>query len=711
MLLLLAALSLQPATTQVMRGVDGVVLVADLTTGKLLASHRLDRATTRRAAPGSALKPFTLVALIDAGAAGERIACTGRLRIGERQLDCGHPSLASPLDAEAAIAYSCNTWFARVASRLDPIRFAHFLREWEFDAAQGVTGDERSLQAIGEYGVHITPRRLLDAYRRLARLRNESKYQPVFRGMQGAVEYGSAQLAAVPGLPLAGKTGTTPNPSRTATHAWFVGLAPAGKPEVVSVVFLEQGRGGPTAAPIAGRILSAWQASLSQAAPRPTTKVAPPPPGSRLLRIGVRDGTVRTLTWEEYVEAVLAGESAAFPEEAMKAMAIAARSYATANRGRHKAQGWDFCDTSHCQNLRFDRSNTGMRAALESTEGILLWYAGKAAQTYYHRHCGGVTEAGHDMWPQPALPYLLKQVDTFCLTAGKVPWRVEAENRRIEIASRSPSGRVASLIVDGRRMSVEIVRAKLRLLSGWFDVRQQGNRSVFEGFGAGHGVGMCQTGAAERARKGHSWKQILAFYYPGTRAGLTAQGIDWSRLGGERLDLWTTMPSQDPPALAVAERMLREAESRTGFRYIGRARLRIYPTIDTYRDATGEPGWIAGSTTGGTVRLQPPSLLRAKGVLESTLLHEMLHLVIEQQALAGSPRWFREGLVLWLSEPNKPASSATAPIENARTESQLRDAYDAARARVKRLADRHGRDVVLSWIQRGLPHGLSELTP
>jgi peptidoglycan hydrolase-like amidase len=697
MLLIFAALSLQAAITEAMRGVDGVVLLADVASGKLLAAHDIRRARTRHVAPGSTLKPIALVELIDEGAAHHRIACTGRLRIAGRTLDCGHPSLASPMDGEAAVGYSCNEWFARVGQRIDPERFGERLREWGFETTPAATEDERALQAIGEYGVRITPSGLLGAYRRLARSVVAPEYAAVLRGMEGAVDHGSAQLAKVPGLAVAGKTGTTPNASRTDTHAWFAGFAPARQPRVAVVVFLERGRGGPSAAPIGGKVLSAWQTSLAG------SRSEPRPADPRLLTIGLRDGRIRRMSMEDYVLAVLAGESASFPPEALKAMAVAARTYATANRRRHAAQGWDFCDTSHCQNLRFDRPGARIASAVEATQGILLWHAGKPAQSFYHRHCGGETEAVEAVWPGIRAAYLRQQQDTFCLGAGKAPWQVEVSGRRVAIAGRTGSGRVAKLLVDGRALSVESVMAELRLVSARFELRQAGDRVVFEGYGAGHGVGLCQTGAAERARQGHTWRQILAFYFPGTKTGVTAQGLDWTLRSGERIEMWTTQPSQDGELLAAAERLLREAEVRTGIRYDGRARLRVFPTVGAFRDATGEPGWVAASARSRDVRLQPASVLRSRGLLESTLLHEMLHLVVEQRARPGLPEWYREGLVLWIADRDKPASSGEGSIESARSEGEFRQAYDAARSRVKRLVERYGREVVLSWAARGLP--------
>ena len=97
----------------------------------------------------------------------------------------------------------------------------------------------------------LTPIQMLVAWRRLANQRANPALAPVFQGLQGAVAYGSAQLAGVPGLAVSGKTGTG------LRHAWFAGFAPSSAPEVVVVVFLERGRGGLDAAPVAGQIFSA----------------------------------------------------------------------------------------------------------------------------------------------------------------------------------------------------------------------------------------------------------------------------------------------------------------------------------------------------------------------------------------------------------------------------------------------------------------------
>jgi cell division protein FtsI/penicillin-binding protein 2 len=244
---------LESAVARAMEGHSGAAVVAEAATGRILAAWRPEVARLRAASPGSTLKPFTLQAWIEThGSAGPpRMTCPRRLRLGERRLDCTHPVLASPLDAAGALAYSCNCYFARLALDLRPAEFARALRRLAGAVSTATREEELQMQAIGEWGIRMTPMELLTAYRRLAAERRNPALAPVFAGLEGAVAYGSAQLATAPGLRIAGKTGTS------LTHAWFAGFTP----EVLVVVFLEQGRGGSEAAPVAGEIFRAWRAA------------------------------------------------------------------------------------------------------------------------------------------------------------------------------------------------------------------------------------------------------------------------------------------------------------------------------------------------------------------------------------------------------------------------------------------------------------------
>jgi cell division protein FtsI/penicillin-binding protein 2 len=233
-----------------------VVLVANVSDGRIMTAQG-EESVNRRVAPGSTIKPFVLLALAAEGIATPVLPCERKVRLQGRNLDCSHPVTAAPLDAAAALAYSCNSYFARAARLVEPARLAARLRDAGFEVRDAGSNEEVALQGIGEAAVWTTPRALLDSYRRLAA---GPPVAVVREGLEGAVEFGSAQWAAAPGVRVAGKTGTTPNAARTRTHAWFAGFAPSDRPEVVVVVFVEDGRGGSNAAPVAGEVFREWWA-------------------------------------------------------------------------------------------------------------------------------------------------------------------------------------------------------------------------------------------------------------------------------------------------------------------------------------------------------------------------------------------------------------------------------------------------------------------
>ena len=245
----------------IMRGVDGMAAVAEVESGAIIGSHGW-KAHLWRLQPGSAIKPFILEQLIEQGklGSGGRLMCDGVLRIMGRRLDCSHPRLAAPIDPSTALAYSCNSYFAQMALRLDRPSLVESLRRYGFELTGIPCTDEgMQLLVLGQAGVRARPAGLLDGYRKLVRRRvSDSKLEPLWRGLEAATEFGSGQLAAIPGLAVAGKTGTVPTLSLTSTSAWFVGYAPAANPQVVVLVFVHQGKGGATAAPLAAKIFEAW---------------------------------------------------------------------------------------------------------------------------------------------------------------------------------------------------------------------------------------------------------------------------------------------------------------------------------------------------------------------------------------------------------------------------------------------------------------------
>ena len=103
-----------------MRSHPGTAIVMDVASGNIIAQHRIDIAAGRLAAPGSAIKPFTLLALLHSSRfdPSNRLLCRRQLTVGGHRLDCTHPDLPIPLDAADALAYSCNSYFAAAAPHL-----------------------------------------------------------------------------------------------------------------------------------------------------------------------------------------------------------------------------------------------------------------------------------------------------------------------------------------------------------------------------------------------------------------------------------------------------------------------------------------------------------------------------------------------------------------------------------------------------------------
>lgn len=451
-------------------------------------------------------------------------------------------------------------------------------------------------------------------------------------------------------------------------------------------------------------------------------------PINHKLRIEARDGLLLLtldLPLEDYVAAVLQGESGGFrSQEALKAMAVAARTYATRFRPRHKIEGFDFCDTTHCQDVRFGNESPRVRLAVNATQGELLWFEGRPAATYYHRSCGGELEDANALEPDLRAPYLRQHRDEYCSRSDE--WNVEISKAdlsrvfgypvdTITVVARTKSGRAQKLLLNGKPVSATDFRLAIGRALGWekirsdlYQVEDRGDRISFRGRGQGHGVGLCQAGAEQMGAAGKTYREILAYYYPGTAIGLNAQGLEWQKMPGESVDLLSTSKSDAALVLPAAEAALRFANDRTGWKLAVRPQIKVYPSIDVYRDATGEPGWVAASTRGNVIRLQPVAVLQRTGALESTLRHEFLHMLIESQARPDTPLWLREGLTIYLSNPDaaKPAQIDVAQLErrlnSIKTEAEMRDAYRDCASAVAEAIQRHGRQAVLEWVKTGI---------
>lgn len=255
---------------------NGTAILMHLADSKPISVTGPDAAATWRSPPGSTLKPLTLWALLESGklTLSDEYLCPGTLVLDGKDMRCSHPPVTVPMNVSRSIAYSCNCAVAHFAQRFEPGELPRFFRRLGFSSATGLlnrpeangsfrpslSGQQLQLQALGEMFIEITPLELLVAYGTLARHSQEPNAALILAGLEGAVEYGTAQEAKLSNVGVAGKTGSVRD-SSGAHLAWFTGFAPSRSPEVVITVLVQGHSGGSDAAPVAGRLLRSYFAS------------------------------------------------------------------------------------------------------------------------------------------------------------------------------------------------------------------------------------------------------------------------------------------------------------------------------------------------------------------------------------------------------------------------------------------------------------------
>ncbi|HWP79694.1 MAG TPA: stage II sporulation protein D [Candidatus Acidoferrum sp.] len=259
-----------------------------------------------------------------------------------------------------------------------------------------------------------------------------------------------------------------------------------------------------------------------------------------------KEDRVAAVDIEEHLVGVLAGEiPASFSPEAIKAQAVAARSYIMYKKGTasHKG-GADVCtDYRHCktwlsageiQELYGDKALEAtaiFRSAVEATKGEVLVYGEKVALAVFHAMSGGgATESAAEVWGGD-YPYLVsvptndegfEGYETTVTFGVEEFWEIAASvgatpegGSPYTVVSRSTGGGVAQCTIGGVALTGVQVRALYGLRSAGFIVKVTDTAVTFTVEGSGHGVGMSQCGAENMARDGSSYADILAHYYPG----------------------------------------------------------------------------------------------------------------------------------------------------------------------------------------------------
>jgi stage II sporulation protein D len=257
------------------------------------------------------------------------------------------------------------------------------------------------------------------------------------------------------------------------------------------------------------------------------------------VRLVPRSGGLDAVNYvdlEAYLYSVVGAEAiASWPLEALKAQAVAARSYALHKRAASPNALYDVDTTTATQvykGLESEASSTVQ--AVRETAGEVLVYGGQIVLAVYHSSSGGHTENVENVWSSP-LPYLRGVPDydqnapvyqwSLFFSAADLSRRVGGVGtvRQMIPERTTPFGRVVTMAVVGDRGTTRVTGAQLQralgLRSRLFSVTATGNGFQVQGRGFGHGVGLSQWGAKSLADQGWSYRQILAHYYQ--NAGLS----------------------------------------------------------------------------------------------------------------------------------------------------------------------------------------------
>ncbi len=684
---------------------------------------------------------------------------------------------------------------------------------------------------------------------------SDSERLTIIDGMRGAVRYGTAERAGLNSLPLyvVGKTGTSAPITDFRSHGWFVGFAVSrdantattAKPAEINLgilVYLKNSHGA-EAAEMSKSIFAEYERgvqekdaeTLRQGDRKPETSAAFSSRGAASSSLPgftsdiraatsevrvheVRDNVTRTLSLEEYVLGVVFAEGSMEDQpEALKALAIAARTYALKNIRRHKSQGYDFCSTTHCQRfvalegVDLSHSRMPIASAVRDTAGlVLLDDEGRVAESYFGASCGGMTANLQTLWGVHAPTYLQGVRDEYCVTSPHHAWTDVISSDQLAQALRSDSrtdvgGKIQGLIVakrdqTGRAEVITIEGERKRTISGWefklvvgralgwnvlkssrFSITRSGSNFVFRGGGFGHGLGLCQEGSHVMAQEGFNYRQILTKYFPGTivrdirRLGIgeTGRRGDMETLGhrdllvalsmnreGHADLLWRATPElglhpsyrslnfHTSPGLSVptSPHVSVNSISSSLRRFISSEHFRVgYPQTVSQKDAEGllqlleanranlvqhlaaagismdlpylevltnettgdfvgrthQPWWAAAATKDFQIELQPLRVLQQRGILETTIRHELVHVLIDRLGSGRTPRWLAEGMALnvagegpmlqrYLPKSRVPIAVLEQKLASANSAEEMRTAYAAAYDEVRNMIKSQG---------------------
>jgi stage II sporulation protein D len=319
----------------------------------------------------------------------------------------------------------------------------------------------------------------------------------------------------------------------------------------------------------------------------------------------------------------------------------------------------------------------------------------------------------------------------------------------VSVLRTDASGRAELIALEGnRRVTIRGWDFKIIIgrALGWnllksshFEITRSGSNFIFRGRGFGHGLGLCQEGAHVMAERGADYRQILTKYFPSTHVansnGTSSADLLWtSKLESPiaQPSSYTIIPRDTVPRLTLRSEDFRinypatvnqrDVEALLGLLQSSRKSLLgrvaaagikvqfpvleivVNETTGDFVGRTGLPIWAAAATRGNKIELQPLETLKRRGILETTVRHELVHTTIDLVSRGRAPRWLAEGFALHLAgegrlvaryEPRK--RMTTAEIDKQLGHStwtvsanEMRTVYGAAYGEVRRLVKNEG---------------------
>ena len=244
---------------------------------------------------------------------------------------------------------------------------------------------------------------------------------------------------------------------------------------------------------------------------------------------------INNLDLETYLEGVV--ESEGGPGQKVnfyKAQAVISRTYAMKYWNKHKENGYNLCDRVHCQAYLHHRSaSVTIDSAVHQTRGLVMVNeSGDLYPTYFHANCGGQTSEPHYVWNEE-IPNLCSFKDTFCIHTQQATWEKKIpkdqwikflvdkydypvwDSTSLQLLQHyQQDQRAAFYIHPIYGIPLRDLREQFKLKSTFFDAEIVGEEVLLHGRGFGHGVGLCQEGAMNMAKRGYTFDQILGYYYP-----------------------------------------------------------------------------------------------------------------------------------------------------------------------------------------------------